>query len=292
VQIPQAQTNSIEDLQNVPVTASGTGGRSVLLRNVAQLAPGSAPGEYERYNLVRVVSVTANLQGIDLGTASKEIAAAVAELGEPPAKSRVDYRGQVGPLNELSEGFKSGLLVAVAVIFLLLTANFQSLRLALVVTATVPGVLAGVAVALTATHTTLNLQSAIGAIMAIGVAVANAILLVTFAERERRRAGVVEVSSAAHAGALSRLRPVLMTSFAMAAGMLPMAIGAGEAGEQVAPLGRAVLGGLAFGTLATLFILPPVFTLLAGKKKQSASLDPDDEASPLFETRSTRTAAH
>lgn len=291
VQIPQTQTNSLEDLANVPITASGAPGRSILLRNVAKLHPGTAPGEYERYNLVRVVSVTANLQGTDLGTASKEIAAAVAELGEPPGKGRVDYRGQVGPLNDLGDGFKSGLLIAVAVIFLLLTANFQSLRLALVVIATVPGVLAGVVVALTLTHTTLNLQSAIGAIMAIGVAVANAILLVTFAERERRQAPVPDVAAAALSGALSRLRPVLMTSFAMAAGMLPMAIGAGEAGEQVAPLGRAVLGGLAFGTLATLFILPPIFAMLAGKNTQNVSLDPDDAASPVFEPRAVQASA-
>ena len=285
VQIPQAQTNSLEDLRNVPITSSA--GKSVLLRNVASLTPGTAPGQYERYNLVRVVSVTANLHDTDLGTASRQIAAAVAELGEPPAKGRVDYRGQVGPLNDLTEGFKSGLLIAIAVIFLLLTANFQSVRLAVVVIAAVPGVLAGVVLALRLTGTTLNLQSAIGAIMAVGVAVANAILLVTFADRERRRTAAPDVPAAALLGARSRLRPILMTSFAMGAGMLPLALGLGEGGDQVAPLGRAVLGGLAFGTLATLFIIPPVFALLAGRNTESPSLDPDDENSPLHEPPAT-----
>ncbi len=283
VQIPQTQTTSLEDLRNVPISSSAPGGKPVLLRNVASLTPGTAPGQYERYNLVRVVSVTANLHNIDLGTASREIAAAVAELGEPPAKGRVDYRGQVGPLNDLTAGFKSGLLIAIAVIFLLLTANFQSIRLAFVVIAAVPGVLAGVVLALKFTGTTLNLQSAIGAIMAVGVAVANAILLVTFADRERRLTANPDVPAAALSGALSRLRPILMTSFAMAAGMLPMALGLGEGGDQVAPLGRAVLGGLALGTLATLFILPPVFAILAGRNTESPSLDPDDELSPLHE---------
>ncbi len=283
VQIPQTLTNSLDDLRNVPISSSAPGGKPVLLRNVASLTPGTAPGQYERYNLVRVVSVTANLHHTDLGTASREIAAAVAELGEPPAKGRVDYRGQVGPLNDLTAGFKSGLLIAIAVIFLLLTANFQSVRLAFVVITAVPGVLAGVVLALKFTGTTLNLQSAIGAIMAVGVAVANAILLVTFADRERRRTARPDVPAAALTSALSRLRPILMTSFAMGAGMLPLALGLGEGGDQVAPLGRAVLGGLALGTLATLFILPPVFTILAGRNTESPSLDPDDELSPLHQ---------
>lgn len=285
VQIPQSQTNSLEDLRNIPISSSAPGGKPVLLRNVANLTPGTAPGQYERYNLVRVVSVTANLHNTDLGTASRQIAAAVAELGEPPAKGRVDYRGQVGPLTELTEGFSSGLLIAIAVIFLLLTANFQSLRLAFVVIVAVPGVLAGVVLALKFTGTTLNLQSAIGAIMAVGVAIANAILLVTFADRDRRR--TADPAASALSSATSRLRPILMTTCAMGVGMLPLALGLGEGGDQVAPLGRAVLGGLALGTLATLFILPPVFAILAGRNTESPSLDPDDETSPLHQAAQT-----
>ena len=191
-------------------------------------------------------------------------------------------RGQVVPYNQLYEGFSSGLVIAVVVIFLLLCANFQSLRLALVVISTMPAVIAGVVLALFFTGTTINIQSAMGAIMAVGVAVANAILLVTFADRARlenkgdRRAAAIE-------GAVSRLRPILMTSFAMLAGMMPLALGFGAAGDQTAPLGRAVVGGLALATVATLFFLPAVFALLASSKATSASLDPEDEQSALFE---------
>jgi multidrug efflux pump subunit AcrB len=154
------------------------------------------------------------------------------------------------------------------------------LRLALVVVSTVPAVLAGVVLALRFTGTTLNIQSAIGGIMAIGVAVANAILLVTFAERARRSGE--SPRDAVLTGASSRLRPILMTSFAMCAGMVPLALGLGGSGPQTAPLGRAVLGGLAAATVATLFILPSVFAMLTSKKVKSPSLDPDDETSPQY----------
>jgi multidrug efflux pump subunit AcrB len=168
--------------------------------------------------------------------------------------------------------------VAVVVVFLLLAANFQSLRLAAVVVSTVPAVLAGVVLALLATRTTINIQSFMGAIMAIGVAVANAILLVTFAEQARRRDDAKE--DPAIAAASARLRPVLMTSAAMIAGMVPMALAIGEGAEAAAPLGRAVIGGLAAATLATLFVLPSIYSILQGSERRgSASLDPDDPES-------------
>jgi multidrug efflux pump subunit AcrB len=177
---------------------------------------------------------------------------------------------------------QTGLLLAVVIIFLLLAANFQSIRLSLAVVSTVPAVIVGVALALWFTGTTLNIQSFMGAIMAIGVAVANAILLVTFAERSR-----IEGMSSAEAavdGAQSRLRPILMTSFAMIAGMIPLALGLGEGGEQTAPLGRAVIGGLVAATIATLLVLPSVFAIIQGKaNRASGSLDPDDPSSPMFE---------
>ena len=169
---------------------------------------------------------------------------------------------------------------SVLVIALLLAANFQSFRLALAVVSTVPAVLCGVVLMLRLTGTTLNIQSAIGGIMAVGVAVANAILLVTFAERARR-AGQ-SPADAAITGATSRLRPILMTSFAMCVGMVPLALGLGESGAQTAPLGRAVLGGLAAATLATLFILPAVFALVASRKVKQVSLDPDDPESGQY----------
>jgi multidrug efflux pump subunit AcrB len=281
VQIPEARTQSLEDLRNVPVTSKD--GNAVLLRNLAKIEPGTAVGTYERYNLVRLVSVTANIQGTDFGSAIAAVKKALAEVGPAPdGKTKVDLRGQIVPFSQLYEGFSSGLVIAIVVIFLLLCANFQSLRLAVVVISTMPAVIAGVVLALFFTGTTINIQSAMGAIMAVGVAVANAILLVTFADRARlsrggdRRLGAVE-------GAVSRLRPILMTSFAMIAGMMPLALGLGEGGDQTAPLGRAVVGGLALATVTTLLILPACYALLATRKSTSASLDPDDEQGALFE---------
>jgi len=160
----------------------------------------------------------------------------------------------------------------------MLAANFQSLLLSFAVVSTVPAVVIEVVLMLWVTGTTLNIQSAMGAIMAIGVAVANAILLVTFAERSHIEGQ--DAVAAAIEGARSRLRPILMTSCAMIAGMIPMALGLGEGGEQTAPLGRAVVGGLALATLATLFVLPSVFALVRGKSsRDSISLDPDDPMS-------------
>jgi multidrug efflux pump subunit AcrB len=225
--------------------------------------------------MARIVSITANIHGASLGAVAREIDAALAEIGAPPAKTAVAVRGQIVPLNELLAGLRTGLLAAIVVVFLMLAANFQSLRLALIALATVPATLAGVVGALLLTGTTLNLQSYTGAIMAVGVAMANAILLVTFAERARQ--GGAHGPAAAIAGARSRLRPILMTSCAMIAGMLPMALGLGESGEQTAPLGRAVIGGLVAATFATLLVLPAVFALLIGRRPaRSASLDPDD----------------
>jgi multidrug efflux pump subunit AcrB len=181
-------------------------------------------------------------------------------------------------MRETFANIASGLAVAVVVIFLLLAANFQSLRLAFVVMSTVPAVLAGVVLMLAATGTTLNVQSFMGAIMAIGIAVANGILLVTFAEQTRLRGG--STLSPAIAAARARMRPVVMTSAAMIAGMLPMALAFGEGAAATAPLGRAVIGGLAAATLATLFILPSIFTLAQQSATvASVSLDPDDPGS-------------
>src|SRR5207237_1976593 len=187
----------------------------------------------------------------------------------------VALRGQVVPMQQMLDGLQTGLLLAVVVIFLLLAANFQSLKLSFIVVSTIPAVIAGVALTLWLTRTTANIQSFIGAIMAIGVAVANAILLVTFAERSRMSGA--EANAAAVEGAQSRLRPILMTSLAMMAGMMPMALGLGEAGQQTAPLGRAVVGGLAAATLATLLVLPSVFAIIQARShRRTASLDPKD----------------
>jgi multidrug efflux pump subunit AcrB len=173
----------------------------------------------------------------------------------------------------MMSGLQTGLGVAILAIFLMLAANFQSLRLSLAVMSVLPAALAGVVLALWLTGTTLNIQSFMGAIMAVGVAVSNAILLVTFAERERASR---DTAAAAVEGGRSRLRPILMTSLAMIAGMMPMALGLGESGAQSAPLGRAVVGGLALATIATLLVLPAMFALLSRGVRQTISLLPAD----------------
>jgi multidrug efflux pump subunit AcrB len=178
-------------------------------------------------------------------------------------------------MNDLLDALRVGLLLSVVVIFLLLVANFQSWQLALITVSTLPAVIAGVAMVLWLWGSSLNLESFMGAIMAVGVAVANAILLVTFAERSRLSG--TSSPQAALEGAASRLRPILMTSLAMIVGMMPMALGIGEGSEQTAPLGRAVIGGLAFATIATLLVLPGVFAWIrGGAHRRSPSMDPDD----------------
>jgi len=279
VEIPQARMASAADVEAVPVKQNG--GAAVLLRDVARVGFGSMPGELDRYNMRRLVSLTANVEGEDLGRAAARVRRAVADAGAPPPGVQVDVRGQVAPLQDMSDGLLFGLLVAVAVIVLLLMAYFQSPRLALVSVAAVPAVLAGVVVALWLTRTTLNVQSFMGAIMAVGVAVANAILLVTFAERERLNGRTAAEAGAA--GAVGRTRAILMTSLAMTAGMVPMALGLGDGGDQTAPLGRAVIGGLAAATVATLTMLPAVFALVMGRASTiSASLDPHDPGSRRY----------
>jgi multidrug efflux pump subunit AcrB len=279
VEIPQALMRSATDVETVPVKTGGS--TPLLLRDLADVKEGTMPGEVDRYNMRRVVSMTANIEGEDLGRVSGRISSAITASGTPPAGVQVDVRGQVTPMREMFQGLAFGLAVAVGVIFLLLTAYFQSVRLALTAVAAVPAVLCGVVIMLLATRTTLNIQSFMGAIMAIGVAVANAILLVTFAERYRRE-GRTAVDAAVE-GARTRVRPILMTSLAMIAGMIPMALGLGEGSDQTAPLGRAVIGGLLASTLATLTLLPAVFALIMGRSStRSASLSPTDPESQYY----------
>jgi multidrug efflux pump subunit AcrB len=295
VQVPQARMDSLEEARNVPVV--NRDGQGILLRNVAKVTEGTAVGQYQRYNMQRRVTVTANIAGTDLGSVARQVEVALKDLGPPPAGVSIAVRGQIVPLQQMLDGLRAGLLLAVVVIFLLLAANFQSLKLSAVVVFTAPAVIAGVVMMLWLTGTTLNIQSFMGAIMAIGVAVANAILLVTFAERARvgkasrlpseappdSAVGTPAPLSAAEAaveGARSRLRPILITSLAMIGGMVPMALGLGEGGEQTAPLGRAVIGGLALATVATLLVLPAAFALVQGRAhRRSASLHPDDARS-------------
>jgi multidrug efflux pump subunit AcrB len=288
VQVPPYEMNSAAEVGMVSI--KGQTDKQLLVRDVAAIRSGTMPGEYDRYNMKRMLSMTANIEGEDLGRVIGRIHRALEVAGSPPRGARVDVRGQVEPMQQmfgalgggrLLEGLTIGLLASILVIFLLLTAYFQSVRLALASLSTVPAVIAGAAVALWATDTTLNIQSFVGVIMAIGVAAANAILLTTFAERFRRQGHAAPV--AAVEAAQRRLRPLLMTSFAMIAGMVPLALSLSEGGEQTAPLGRAVVGGLTASMIAKLVVLPSVFAVGLGKSStRSASLDPDDPASPHF----------
>ena len=282
VQLPQNQMQSVEQVANLPVMPKGS--PKPLLDEIASLQPGTMPGEVDRYNGRRVVSITANIHDITLGQAAVRINHALAGAGAPPRGVSVVLRGQIPALEETISVLQVGLLLAVVVIFLLLSANFQSVRLALAIILTVPAVLCGVLLMLFATHTTLDIQSFMGAIMAIGIAVANSILLLTFAERIRLEGR--PLLEATRAGASGRLRAILMTAAAMVFGMLPMAIGFGEGGAQAAPLGRAVIGGLIVSTFATLTILPSIYAVLQRNvSTTSLSLNPVDPASRYYDAQ-------
>jgi multidrug efflux pump subunit AcrB len=284
VEIPQHKIASIEDVENLPVMNHDAASNDVsrpLVADVAKVDYGTAPGEVDRYNMQRVVSFTANIHGKPLGQVVGELRNAIARLGEPPRGITVFTRGQVPAFEETFAGLRIGLLLSIAVIFILLAANFQSFRLAFAVVSTVPAVLCGVLLMLLVTGTTMNVQSFMGAIMAIGISVANAILLVTFAENARH--GGQATTDAVIEGSSGRLRAVLMTAMAMTAGMIPIALGTGER-AQAAPLGRAVIGGLLLATLATLTILPAVYAILQARAKpESPSLNPYDPESKYYE---------
>ncbi len=280
IEIPQQAVGSIADVQNIPVMENG--GARPLVGDVATIKYGTAMGLVERYNMQRVVSLTANVHDVPVGQAAGEIRKAIQQAGEVPRGLTVAIRGTIPPLEQTLKGLGIGLLLAVAVIFLLLAANFQSFRLAFVVMATTPAVLAGSILMLLLTGTTLNVQSFMGAIMAVGIAVANSILLVSFAEAARRTG--LDARAAASEGARGRLRAILMTACAMIAGMIPIALAIGEGAEQTAPLGRAVIGGLIAATLATLTVVPAAYAIVQrGANTRSASLDPTDPTSRYFD---------
>jgi multidrug efflux pump subunit AcrB len=227
-----------------------------------------------------MIGLSANLAKSDLAQAASHIDEAIAHAGSPPRGVTAQVRGQVSAMRQIFGNLSIGLALAIFVILLLLAANFESIRLPLVIFSTIPAVLTGVVLMLFITGTSLNLESFMGAIMAIGVAVANAILLVTFAEKNRKNGA--DARTAARNAAGERLRPVLMTSLAMITGMIPMALAIGRGSEETAPLGRAVIGGLICATVATLLVLPTVFGLVQERASVvSPSLDPEDPNSPL-----------
>jgi multidrug efflux pump subunit AcrB len=280
VEYPQYKINSPEQVEQIPVSSNN--GKTIYLRDVADLKKINTVGEYDRLNQQRYITVTANLNKRDLGTAVKDVNKAISNVGEIPQGMKIYLRGQAELLDQTLTELSQGLLLAIAVIFLLLAANFQSFKLSLVIVTTIPAVVTGSFLLLLLTGQTLNIQSFMGSIMAIGVAVANAILLVTHAELLRRQNE--QVQNIGLEAAKNRLRPILMTSVAMIAGMIPMAIGLGEGGQQTAPLAIAVIGGLIFSTITTLLILPMVYNSISGRTKfVNASLDPDDRESKFFD---------
>ncbi|HLY71384.1 MAG TPA: efflux RND transporter permease subunit [Puia sp.] len=271
--IPEYIMNSTEQLRSIPLV---TGQMRPVLADVATLSFDTIPGEYDRSGPRRFVTISANINKRDLGSATTAVQKAIDGLGKPASGLVPEIKGMSSLLIETLGSLQSGLLAAIVVILLLLAANYQSFGLSVSVLATVPAVLSGSMILLLLTGATLNLQSYMGIIMAVGVSVANAILIVTNAENLRLE--YKDPFKAATVAASIRLRPILMTSMAMIAGMIPMASGLGESGDQSAPLGRAVIGGLAASTFAALYIVPLVYGWVQQKKPfGTVSLLPEDE---------------
>ena len=278
VQIPEYVMNNMDEIREIPLVK---GQSSPVLGDVADFKTVYVPGEYDRLGPRRYLTVSANIHHKDLGTATSAVQAAVNSLGTPPKGIVTQVQGMSSLLTDTLSSLQNGLVFAILVIFLLLAANYQSVKLSLTVLSTVPAVVLGSIAALLLTGSTLNLQSYMGMIMSVGVSVANAILIVTNAEYLRLE--YKDATKAAVTSASIRLRPILMTSLAMIAGMIPMASGMGEAGEQSAPLGRAVIGGLFASTIAALFILPLVFAWVQGKTTyDSPSLMPEKNTEDLI----------
>ncbi|MCX6609847.1 MAG: efflux RND transporter permease subunit, partial [Acidobacteria bacterium] len=255
VELPPAKVKSGDDIASISLSKAGN--TQPLAGDLITMKNGKTMGLIERFNGQKLISLAANLEGVTLGRALPEVEAAVRRAGEAPRGITVQIGGQAGPLKETIDGLQTGLWIAGVSIFLLLAAAFQSFRLAFVVLLMGPAILCGSLLALWFTGSTINIQSYLGSIMALGIAIANAILYLSFAEAE---------GNVAAAGG-ARLRAILMTAFAMIAGMLPMALGLGEGGEQTAPLGRAVIGGLITATLATLLVLPAIYSIFRKEAK-------------------------
>ena len=280
VQTPQNILNSKDELLNVPL---GKNSDRPVLGDVATITPTKVLGESYNLGTMGYTPVTANIHNADLGRAQKDVQAAIASLGELPKGVNIQISGMVPVLDETMSSLALGLLIAIMVIFLMLAANYQSFKVSFVILTTVPFVILGSLLLMKITGSTLNLQSYMGIIMSVGVSIANAVLLISNAETLRMQNGNA-LTSAIQAASL-RIRPIIMTSLAMIAGMLPMAIGHGEGGDQVAPLGRAVIGGLIASSFSVLLLLPLVFVWIQSKASiQSPSLDPEDENSTHYIT--------
>ena len=273
VQTPQYRMDTYQALQNTPVTASAAGAPPQILANLVTTTATARPAVVSHYNAQPMINVYASVDGRDLGGVSEEVFKQVAAIEkELPRGSHIVVRGQVQTMRNSFIGLGIGLVGAIVLAYLLIVVNFQSWLDPFIIITALPGALAGIRWILLITHTTLSVPSLTGAIMCMGVATANSILMVSFA-REQMAEGKLATDAAIEAGFV-RIRPVIMTALAMIIGMVPMAIGLGEGGEQNAPLGRAVIGGLIFATFATLFFVPCVFSIIHSRleRRRSRSL--------------------
>jgi multidrug efflux pump subunit AcrB len=263
VQTPQYRNDSFEALDATPLS-TGLDGRPQLLSNLAQISRSSGPVNITHYNVARTYDVQANVDGTDLGSVTTAARKVVEELTPKlPRGTAIRILGQADSMDSSFSALSLGLLFASLLVYLLMVVNFQSWLDPFVIMMALPGAVAGIAWILFLTHTTVSVPALMGSIMCVGVATANSILVVTFANGQRLVGR--DATSAALAAGMTRIRPVLMTALAMLIGMLPMALGLGEGGEQNAPLGRAVIGGLAFATATTLFFVPVMYSLLRGR---------------------------
>jgi multidrug efflux pump subunit AcrB len=258
--------NSLDALRTIPITGTQSGSTAQLFENLTSMRRMEEPAVASHYNVQPVIDVYASVQGRDLGSVASDVKKITNEVATHlPKGGSLITRGQVAMMHSSFVGLFAGLGFAIALVYLLLVVNFQSWSEAFIIITALPGALAGICWMLFITRTSLSVPALMGAIMSIGVATANSVLVITFANQrfaETKNA----IKSALEAGA-TRLRPVLMTALAMIIGMVPMALGSGEGGEQNAPLGRAVIGGLLFATIATLFFVPTVFAIVRSRSE-------------------------
>ena len=308
-QSPQYVFDTLQDLRNVPLKQAGGGGNGAagaapansgsqgaglptswtgpvggppvqILGNVASVVPGTEPGIVTHYNITPVIDIYGNVVGTDLASVSKGIQKIVdQQQSHLPRGSHIVVRGQVQTMRTSFEGLFGGLLFSILLVYLLIVVNFQSWLDPFIIVCALPAAISGIVWFLFLTHTRLSVPALTGAIMCMGVATANSILVVSFA-RERLDETGNAIASAIEAGT-TRLRPVLMTALAMIIGMGPMALGLGDGGEQNAPLGRAVIGGLLVATFATLLFVPVVFSIIHGRRAQRTKPERDIIPAPV-----------
>jgi multidrug efflux pump subunit AcrB len=290
-QMPEYRLDSLSDLENVPVTNGGPQGGLQVLGGLAKITRTRTDAVVNHYNIRPVIDIFANAQDRDLGGVASDIQNDIAATAKSvPKGMKVVLRGQVATMNTAFSSLFLGLLGAIVLIYLLIVVNFQSWLDPFIIITALPAALAGILWMLFATHTTLSVPALTGAIMCMGVATANSVLVVSFA-REQLAAGASAAAAAVEA-ATTRFRPVLMTALAMIIGMSPMALGLGEGGEQNAPLGRAVIGGLIFATFATLMFVPVVFSILHGRDGGKTGRHPPDEFAGETAPKSPTGASH